>query len=147
MLRLRFPISEFLACLVVVTFFFGPKPPGADPGIGWHLRNGEVISTTFEIPRSDPFLSEARPWVNNQWLGDVLLHQLYTIAGWPGLQLIVICVGWLVAFWLAPKVLQSTSQFSFVCKVESEVFRKCGLVIFFPRKVVFARGAESILGI
>ncbi len=111
MLRLRFPISEFLACLVVVTFFFGPKPPGADPGIGWHLRNGEVISTTLQIPRMDPFLSEARPWVNNQWLGDILLHQLYAVAGWPGLQLLVVCVGWLIAFYLTPKVLQSTSPF------------------------------------
>lgn len=43
-----------------------------DPDLGWHLRIGEQIMTTGEIPRQDTF-SHTMPgfeWVNHEWLVD-----------------------------------------------------------------------------
>jgi hypothetical protein len=66
-----------------------------DPGLGWHLKTGEYIYNHNSIPRHDPFLAAAvpggtlhaqgiqRPWVSDQWLGDLLLYGLFAKGGWP----------------------------------------------------------------
>jgi len=56
-----------------------------DPGVGWHLKTGELIVETGSIPDRDPFLSftEDRDWVSDQWLSDVLLFGLYSAGSWP----------------------------------------------------------------
>ena len=46
----------------------------ADPGVGWHLASGEWIVAHLKIPRMDPFLAVARPWVCDQWLADVIFY-------------------------------------------------------------------------
>jgi len=49
-----------------------------DPGVGWHLLTGELIRRSGEIPHLDTFLasSEARVWIADQWLSDILLSGL-----------------------------------------------------------------------
>lgn len=42
-----------------------------DPGLGWHLADGELIATSQTLPRKDTFLSVERPWVSDQWLSDL----------------------------------------------------------------------------
>jgi hypothetical protein len=66
-----------------------------DPGLGWHLANGSIIAETGSVPRIDPFLAspripnpylgvgESRPWINEQWLGDLILFELLSLGGWP----------------------------------------------------------------
>ncbi len=56
-----------------------------DPGVGWHLKSGEIIFNRREIPDVDPFLvwNTARTWVSDQWLSDLLFYVLYNNGGWP----------------------------------------------------------------
>ncbi len=59
-----------------------------DPGLGWHLKTGEVIWTTGSIPRVDPFLAgPSRPWVCDQWLADLIFHSIFLLGSWPLLYL------------------------------------------------------------
>jgi len=60
-----------------------------DPGLGWHLKTGELIWQSGAIPRSDPFLAgPVRPWVCDQWLADLILYLVYQVGSWPLLSLL-----------------------------------------------------------
>ena len=58
-----------------------------DPDAWWHLRTGELIIQTHSMPRADPysFTRFGQPWVNHEWLSDVMIFTLYRWAGWGGL--------------------------------------------------------------
>jgi len=65
-----------------------------DPGVGWHLKDGEYIWTHLSIPRFDPFLASAAPrtWVSDQWLSDLIFFLLYKVGSWPLLYAFIILV-------------------------------------------------------
>lgn len=47
--------------------------------LGWHLAAGDLIRTTGEIPKTDPwsFTANGYPWLNIAWLWDVIASWLY----------------------------------------------------------------------
>jgi hypothetical protein len=106
-----FSIITVVLTLAFVSVFFGQiDGMASDPGLGWHLKTGALIASNLEIPRVDPFLAPAleanpfsaptsgREWVCDQWLGDLILHQLFVFGGWPLLYSSVVGV-FLLAFW------------------------------------------------
>ncbi len=52
-----------------------------DPGVGWHLRDGENIVETLKVPYEDNFLSVKRNWISDQWLSDIICYFVYSIGG------------------------------------------------------------------
>jgi hypothetical protein len=58
-----------------------------DPDVWWHLRTGQLITQTRAFLHTDPFsfTRHGEPWVNHEWLSDVLLYGLYRAVGWGGL--------------------------------------------------------------
>jgi hypothetical protein len=60
-----------------------------DAGIGWHIRTGQLILASHEIPRVDPFSSTAgQPWFAWEWLYDVVAGWLDNMAGLNGVVLL-----------------------------------------------------------
>ncbi len=59
----------------------------ADPDFWWHLRSGELIVRSHTFLRTDPFSFTrfGHPWVNHEWLSDVLIFSVYRVAGFGGL--------------------------------------------------------------
>ncbi len=58
-----------------------------DGGIGWHIRTGQQILATHEVPRVDPFSSQVRlQWFAWEWLYDVAVGKL---DAWCGLNGVV----------------------------------------------------------
>jgi hypothetical protein len=59
----------------------------ADPDVWWHLRTGQLILDNHRVFHTDPysFTRFGQPWVNHEWLSDVLMYSLYRAAGWAGL--------------------------------------------------------------
>ncbi|HLZ43611.1 MAG TPA: hypothetical protein VKQ11_21775 [Candidatus Sulfotelmatobacter sp.] len=57
-----------------------------DGGIGWHIRTGQQILQTHTIPHTDSFSSsmQGKPWFAWEWLYDVIVGQLDSIAGLNG---------------------------------------------------------------
>jgi hypothetical protein len=58
-----------------------------DPDVWWHLRTGQLIVQNHRVFHADPFSFTrfGQPWINHEWLSDVLIFALYRGAGWGGL--------------------------------------------------------------
>lgn len=58
-----------------------------DPDVWWHLRTGEWIAQNHAFVHTDPFsfTRQGQPWINHEWLSDLLLYGIYRVAGWSGL--------------------------------------------------------------
>jgi hypothetical protein len=61
-----------------------------DPDVWWHLRTGQLIAQAHTFVHTDPysFTHYGQPWVNHEWLSDVLIYSLFRVAGWTGLIVI-----------------------------------------------------------
>lgn len=68
-------------------FFIMAARNVTDPDVWWHLRTGEMILHSHRIPHTDPysFTKYGQPWVDHEWLSQVLLYGTYRMAGWRGL--------------------------------------------------------------
>jgi len=67
----------------------------------YHLRAGALMLRTHSIIRTDTFSFTARgmPWVDQQWLSQVLLYGAYRALGWAGLALLQgVLLGAIVSF-------------------------------------------------
>lgn len=66
----------------------------ADP---WgHVRDGQMILSTGHLIRADAFSYSApgRPWIDHEWLAEVLLALVYNALGVVGLKLLkLLCAG------------------------------------------------------
>jgi hypothetical protein len=56
----------------------------------WHLATGRWIADYHALPAYDPFAvaSDRSPWVNDEWLFDVVLHGIHSVVGFDGLSLL-----------------------------------------------------------
>ena len=76
----------FLGLLLSLTgSLFAPRLL-RDAGIGWHIRNGQLILQTHTITRTDPFSStmNGEPWYAWEWLFDVIAAVAHHWAGLNG---------------------------------------------------------------
>ena len=90
-------VSDLIFVALLVSLLFTPLSVKllGDAGIGWHIRTGQLILTTHEIPQVDPFSSQIRkPWIAWEWLYDVIVGRLEGAAGLNG-------VVWLTAATIA----------------------------------------------
>ena len=57
-----------------------------DAGIGWHIRNGELILQTHSVTRVDPFsyTMGGQTWYAWEWLYDILIAALHHVFGLNG---------------------------------------------------------------
>lgn len=64
--------------------------PVITPDLWWHLASGRWILAHGAVPRTDPFTYTVtdHPWINLQWLGDVVTVTLYRWSGPDGLVLL-----------------------------------------------------------
>jgi hypothetical protein len=58
-----------------------------DPDLWWHLRTGQWIVETGNIPHSDPFsfTRAGSPWVSHEWLSEVAFYEIWKYNGAAGL--------------------------------------------------------------
>jgi hypothetical protein len=56
-----------------------------DPAVGRHLRMGEIILATHQIPRADPlsFTHTGQPWVDYEWGFEATIGELDRLGGLP----------------------------------------------------------------
>jgi hypothetical protein len=58
-----------------------------DPDVWWHLRTGQLMLANHSLFHSDPysFTRLGQPWVNHEWLSQILIFSIYRVAGFGGL--------------------------------------------------------------
>lgn len=90
----------FFAALILWLFCaspFGWTALLTDGDAGWHIRTGESILATGQVPSTDPY-SFSKPgaeWFAWEWLADVAYAKLHQLAGLKG---VVFLAGVLIAF-------------------------------------------------
>ena len=79
----------FVALLALLVFTNLSVRLLGDAGIGWHIRTGQLILQTHSIPHVDPFSSSTsgHPWFAWEWLYDVVVGWLASVAGLNGVVL------------------------------------------------------------
>lgn len=95
-----FLIIFYLTSLLVFNQYSGFAD---DPGVGWHLKTGELIWESLKIPRTDPFLQSIAPreWVSDQWLSDLAIYLSHAAGGWKAVYLFLTII-FLAAFLVIP---------------------------------------------
>jgi hypothetical protein len=58
-----------------------------DPDVWWHLRTGQLIVQNHAVFHADPysFTRFGQPWIDHEWLSQILIFAVYRLAGWGGL--------------------------------------------------------------
>lgn len=76
----------FVVILAMGLFAMAARPV-TDPDVWWHLRTGQLILETHKLIGSDPysFTRSGQPWVDHEWLTQILMFGLYRLAGWGAL--------------------------------------------------------------
>jgi hypothetical protein len=87
--RFWFPsVTDLIFLGLLLSLSFGALAPHllADAGIGWHIRNGQLIIQTHSITRTDPFSStmNGQPWYAWEWLFDMIVAAAYGCMGLNG---------------------------------------------------------------
>lgn len=76
--------SLFLFLLFFGIFLFALQPI-TDPDFWWHLKTGQLILTTSQIPHFDQYSFPAygKPWIAHEWLSESIIWLLYRLGGYP----------------------------------------------------------------
>jgi hypothetical protein len=72
---------------IVVPVLLITATPLAAIDLTYHLRAGDVMLDTHAIMRTDVFTATAygRPWLNQQWLAEIVMTTAFRLGGWFGL--------------------------------------------------------------
>lgn len=105
----HFITNKRLLFIAIVAFglFSMATRPATDPDLGWHLKTGQIIAQTHHIFHSDPysFTRAGQPWINHEWLSDLLMYGLYRLGGSAALIILFAAVSaaaFLVVFLRGP---------------------------------------------
>ena len=79
--------------LVCLTFCFCSMR-FSDPDLWWHLKVGQEIWQTHALPNADhwSFTAYGKPWIDHEWLSQLLLYLVWRIGGYQALQFFLCAV-------------------------------------------------------
>jgi hypothetical protein len=85
-----FPI--LLAVLFALVVFLAIPKTIADPDIGWHLRNAEVLLQTHTFLHQDlySFTTAGKPWMDHEWLAEIPFYLAWRAFGARGIYLVTV---------------------------------------------------------
>jgi hypothetical protein len=92
-LLLRWCVPDLALAIACVTLFYclfafqGYQKLFRDSDAGWHIRTGEAILATGNLPRTDPysFTRGGQPWFAWEWLADAAVGGIHRAFGLKGI--------------------------------------------------------------
>jgi hypothetical protein len=80
-------LDTVLACVLFASFLKVFSRTVADPDLWGHIRFGEDVLRTGRIIQADvySYLTGDQPWINHEWLTEVIFYLVFTVAGAGGL--------------------------------------------------------------
>ena len=125
--------------------------PGVDNDLWGHLFFGREIVQRGQLPLTNLFSYTVphHPWVNHEWLAEVIFYEVYSNLGSPGLVLLKVVIGSSIVCMLNGIIRQRVS--SIWARVIALVWlmallspgRRFSLISFFPRFSTFSIGANK----
>lgn len=103
MMKVKLGLTDVFGLMILGLLLFVRGTFAGDPGLGWHLKAGELMVQQKAVLTHDPFLfsTVGQPWVSNQWVSDILFYALYSVGGWPLLHVFAITLV-LCAYFILP---------------------------------------------
>jgi hypothetical protein len=85
-------LALVVACVTLfycLFLFQGYRKLFRDSDAGWHIRTGEAILSTGDLPRTDPysFTRAGQPWFEWEWMADIAAGAVDCAAGLSGVAL------------------------------------------------------------
>jgi hypothetical protein len=98
-----------LGILLAVSACYYFSYPGVDTDLWGHLFFGKEILRGSALPRQNlySYTAPGFPWVNHEWLAEVLFYAVFRILGSPGLILFKLAVGCGVV-WVVNRTIRAT---------------------------------------
>jgi hypothetical protein len=101
-------VAAAAALFYCLFLFQGYRALFRDSDAGWHIRVGEAILASRELPRADPysFSRAEQPWFAWEWLSDVISGAIHRVGGLRGVALfyaVIIAAGvwlWFQLHWV-----------------------------------------------
>ena len=94
--------NHLLAVVAVIVVAFAVSGTSADADLWGHVRFGQDILAAQAIPRRDPYsFTSDVPWINHEWLAEVMMAAAYNAGASVGLVLLklIIAVSTLTVVW------------------------------------------------
>jgi len=81
---LKFTIRNLFLIVLFCGIFYLSLRPIVDPDFWWHLRTGQLIDQTQEVPHADPFsfTVNAKQWVTHEWLSELFIFESFKLGGY-----------------------------------------------------------------
>ena len=102
--------------LVFVLIFSSGQGLLADGDTGYHIKTGEVILQTWQVPRADIYSFHSPPlkWTAHEWLSEIIMAVIFTTFGLTG---VVVFFAFLLAIthWLLFRTLRTRSDDILLC--------------------------------
>jgi hypothetical protein len=100
---MKLTLRRTFTTILFLGLFIMTMRPIADPDFWWHLRTGQFISDTHDIPRTDPFsfTKAGETWIAHEWLADLGIFKIFQLGGYGALIFIfslIITVAFLTAY-------------------------------------------------
>jgi len=116
-----FSFPALLGALLVAGMATVARTFFVDPDVWWHIKFGQVILATHHWPTNDiySFSVAGKPWIDAEWIGELLLATVYRLGGMRGLELYLLILGSsiLVALYTLATVRSGNSKAGFVVTV------------------------------
>ena len=93
----------------LILMFTGRDSFFNDPGSFWHVKVGQNILSSGQLPHTDTFsfTRAGQPWIANQWLGECVLAVLDYLGGQDTLLLATVTVLACMYTWVAHRLLRA----------------------------------------
>lgn len=103
-------ILSTITMLYCLSSFNGMQMLFRDSDTGWHIRNGEQVLATGQVPHTEPysFSKPAQPWFAWEWLADCLMAMAHDWDGMRGVFFLYLTVIGIVS-WLWFQLLWATN--------------------------------------
>ena len=126
-----FPVA--LSCMLVVLAALTVHSRFDDPDMWWHLKSGEVISTTHSVPTTDIFAytTNHHASVPHEWLSQVSIYGAYKAGGNSGIML-WLCIftsALLIAGYVLCSLYSGNAKVSFAGALLVWLFSTAGLAV------------------
>jgi hypothetical protein len=95
--------ENILTISIFIVILFLSLDPIKNYDIWWHLKTGQIIIQTGEIPNTDIFsyTKIGESWINHEWLSQVIFYLSFSLLGLNGpwvLKIIILLISFLVIF-------------------------------------------------
>jgi len=142
-------LKRVLAVVLFAAIALASIGPIRNYDLFWHLATGRWIAEHRALPATDPFTvaSDRTPWINGEWLFELVLHGFERLGGITGLSVVrslFIAALFAFLFWFSDSLL--LTALAFAGAMATLDLRPASIAAFFVAiSIVISRSNKTVL--